>query len=101
MKRASGFWGARSVLFRTAKESVLRAEKYATIHRRRRKRDFRRLWITRISAACRALGMPYAHFMSGLKKAKIELNRKVLADIAIRDANGFASLVSQARTALA
>jgi large subunit ribosomal protein L20 len=101
MKRAKGFWGARSVLYRTAKEAVAHAMKYATIHRRQRKRVFRSLWIVRISAACRELGMPYAQFIRGLKKANIDLNRKSLADIALRDGNGFAQLVNRARTALA
>ena len=101
MKRAKGFWGARSLLFRKAKEAVMHADKYATAHRRRRKREYRSLWIVRISAACRNLGVSYSQFMHGLKKANIDLNRKVLADIAVRDGGDFASLVKQAQAALA
>ena len=100
LKQARGYWGGRSALYRTAKESVARAEKYSTIHRRTRKRDFRRLWITRISAACRSLGINYSQFIRGLKKANVDLNRKILADLAVRDKEGFSNLVSQARSAL-
>ena len=100
MKQASGYWGSRSTLYRTALEAVARAEKYATIHRRTRKRDFRRLWILRISAACRQLGTNYSQFIRGLGKAHIELNRKMLAELAVRDADGFAKLVNRAQAAL-
>ena len=100
LKRARGFWGGRSALYRTALESVARAEKYATCHRRLRKRDFRRLWILRINAACRQLGINYSQFIRGLKKAKIELNRKILAEVAVRDSEAFAQIVSRAQAAL-
>ena len=99
LQRAKGFWGARSVLFRTAHDAVTRAEKYATIHRRTRKRDFRRLWILRINAACRQLGMNYSQIMNGLKQAKVDLNRKMLADVAVRDSRAFADIAAQARSA--
>jgi large subunit ribosomal protein L20 len=81
-------------------EAVARAQKHATIHRRQKKRDFRRLWIVRINAACRQLGMTYSQFIRGLKEAKIDLNRKVLADLAVHDSDGFAELVTRARAAL-
>ena len=100
MKAAKGYWGGRSVLYRTALVAVARGEKFATIHRRQRKRVMRRLWILRINAACRQLGMTYSDFMNGLKKASIELNRKILADVAVRDSDGFAQLVNRAQSAL-
>ncbi len=100
LKQAKGYWGGRHALYRTAMEAVAKAQKYATIHRRRKKRDFRRLWILRISAACRAHGINYSRFIHGLKKANIELNRKVLADMAVRDAEGFEQLVSRVKAAL-
>jgi large subunit ribosomal protein L20 len=100
MRKARGYWGGRSVLYRTALEAVQRAEKFATKHRRERKRVYRRLWILRISAACRPLGINYSRFMAGLKKAQIELNRKILADLAVHDAPGFAELVERAKASL-
>ena len=98
-KRAKGFRGGRSKLLRTMKETVIRADVYATRDRRRRKRDFRRLWITRINAAVRMRGMRYSEFIYGLKRAKIELDRKSLADIAVRDAATFDKIVELAKAA--
>jgi len=100
LKQASGYWGAKSKLFKTAKEQVMKSGQYAFRDRRARKRDFRRLWITRISAACRANGMPYGRFIEALRKAGIDLDRKVLADVAVADAQGFTALVEQAKTKL-
>jgi len=97
LKLAKGYFSARSRLFRTATESVDRAQAYAFRDRRARKRDFRRLWIARINAAARAEGMTYSSLMGGLRKAGVELDRKVMADIAARDAEGFAKLVEVAR----
>ncbi len=96
LKAAKGYWGGRSKRFRMAKESVERAWKFAYAHRKRKKRDFRRLWILRISAAVRQHGMTYSRFMHGLKTAGIEIDRKMLADLAVRDASAFAELVSKA-----
>ena len=101
LELAKGFRGARSKLFRQATEAVDRAQCLATIHRKLRKRDFRRLWIARINAAVRNEGMTYSRFTDGLKKAGIEINRKMLSEIAIADAEGFKALVAQARGALA
>src|SRR5688500_16531869 len=89
---AKGYWGTKSKLHRSAKEAVDRGLKYAYRDRRRRKRDFRRLWIIRIAAAARLNNISYSKFMSGLKKAGIELDRKILADMAARDAEAFKSL---------
>ncbi|MFQ5653717.1 MAG: 50S ribosomal protein L20 [Planctomycetota bacterium] len=100
LKKARGYRGGRSRLYRTARESVIRSEAYATKHRRLRKRDFRRLWITRISAACSSRGLPYSRFMHGLRGAGIELDRKVLSDLAIRNPEAFDSLVEAARAEL-
>jgi len=93
LKAAQGFRGTRRRLYRAAKEAVKHALKYAYIHRRTRKREFRRLWIARINAASRANGLPYSRFMAGLKREGIELNRKILAEIAVRDPQAFAKLV--------
>lgn len=101
LKQASGYWGAKSRLFKTAKEQVMKSGNYAYRDRRVRKREFRRLWITRISAACRANGMPYGRFIEALTKAGIDLDRKVLADMAVADAQGFSALVEQAKSQLA
>lgn len=101
LSRAKGYWGARSRLFKTAKEAVMHSMQYAYRDRRTRKRDFRRLWITRISAACRLNGMTYNRFMEGLNKAGIEVDRKVLADVAVRDAESFTKLVDDAKSRLA
>jgi len=99
LKSARGSYGGRRKLYRTAKESVQKGLAYAYAHRRRRKRDFRRLWITRINAAARLYGLSYSLFMNGLKKAGIILDRKVLADMAIRDRDGFAKLAELASKA--
>jgi len=100
LKSAKGYVGGRGRLYRTAKETVIRALAYAFRDRRRRKRDFRRLWITRISAATQLRGMSYSRFMDGLRKSGVELDRKVLADIALREPEIFAGLVKQAQSAL-
>ena len=99
-KRVKGFRGGRSKLLRTAKESLIRAEAFATKHRRKKKGDWRRLWIVRINAACRSRGMNYSQFIRGLKAAEIDLNRKMLADLAVRDSEAFDTLVSQAQAAI-
>jgi len=96
LKQASGYWGGKSRLFKTAKEQVMKSGQYAYRDRRARKRDFRRLWIARISAACRANGMPYGRFIEALRRAGIDLDRKVLADMAVADAQGFVALVEKA-----
>jgi large subunit ribosomal protein L20 len=93
LKHASGFHSARSRLFAYAKEVVMKAWVYAYAHRKRKKRDFRRLWIARINAAARANGTTYSRLMHGLKNSKIALDRKVLSDIAIQDPNGFTQVV--------
>jgi large subunit ribosomal protein L20 len=101
MKRAKGFYGGHHRHIRTAIEVIDRADHYAFRDRRARKRDFRRLWITRISAACRALGLKYSEFINGLTKAKVGLDRKMLADLAVRDEAAFGALVETAKKALA
>lgn len=100
LKLARGYWGAKSKHFKMAKEAVMKSGNYAYIGRKQRKRDFRRLWITRISAGCRANGVNYSSFMNGLKKAGITLNRKVLSEIAIADPEAFTALVEKAKSAL-
>ena len=100
LKLAKGYWGAKSKHFKMAKEAVMKSGNYAYIGRRLRKRDFRRLWITRISAACKMNGMNYSTFMNGIKKANVDLNRKMLSEIAIADAAGFTALCEQAKAAL-
>lgn len=97
LKLAKGFYGAQSKQYRTANQAVMRSMQNAYIGRKRRKRDFRRLWITRISAACKQNGTNYSTFMNGLKKADITLNRKMLAEIAVSDPAGFAKLVEQVK----
>jgi len=97
LKQAKGYWGGRRRLYRSAAETVLRALAFAHRDRRAKKRQFRSLWILRINAACRALGMTYSGFMSGLKKAGVNLDRKVLADLAVSDPAGFSRLVETAR----
>ena len=92
-KLAKGYWGAKSKQYRAASEQVRRSLRYAYTGRKLRKRDFRRLWIVRINAATRANGMSYSTFINGLKKANVNVNRKMLADMAINDAAGFAALV--------
>ena len=100
LKLAKGYYQGKSKLFRTAKEAVMKSGQYAYIGRKQRKRDFRRLWITRISAAAKMNGMNYSTFMNGLKKAGITLNRKMLSEIAIADAAAFTALTEQAKEAL-
>ena len=100
LKLAKGYWGAKSKHFKMAKQAVMKSGNYAFIGRKARKRDFRRLWITRISAACRMNGVSYSVFMNGLKKANIALNRKMLAEIAVNDAAAFTALVEKAKAAL-
>lgn len=93
LKRAKGFRGSASRTFRPAKQAVTKALRYATVHRKLKKRDFRGLWIIRIGAATKDLGVSYSRFISGLKKAKIDLNRKVLAEMAVSDHQAFKKLV--------
>ena len=100
LELAKGFRGRRSKTFRTATEAVDRARRMATIHRKLKKRDFRRLWITRISAAVAPFGINYSRFMNGLKKAGIEMNRKALSEMAIADPKAFEALVETAKKAL-
>lgn len=100
LKMAKGYFGAKSKRFKMAKQAVMKSGNYAYIGRKQKKRDFRRLWITRISAACKANGVNYSTFMNGLKKANIELNRKMLSEIAIADPAAFTSLVEKAKAAL-
>lgn len=99
-KKVKGFTGGRGTLLRTAKETLIRAEAYAFRDRRVRKREFRRLWITRLSAAAAEHGLRYSQLIHGLTKAKIELDRKVLSELAINDPAGFAQIVEQAKAAL-
>ncbi len=98
MKAAKGNFGGRRKLFQTAAETVMRSLQFAYEHRRKRKRDFRRLWIARINAATRLHGMSYSTFMAGLKRAQVTVNRKVLADLAVNDADAFTRLVELARS---
>ena len=101
LELAKGFYGGRSKRFRTATEAVDHAKRYATVHRKLRKRDYRSLWIVRINAAVRALDFTYSRFIEGLNKAGIALNRKILADLAVNDPAAFEDLVKQAKAALA
>ena len=100
LKLAKGYFGRKSKLFKVANQQVMKSLSYAYRDRKRRKRDFRRLWITRINAAARLNGLSYSRFMNGLKKAGIELDRKVLADLAVNDKTGFTALCEQAKTVL-
>jgi large subunit ribosomal protein L20 len=100
LKLAKGYWGAKRKHFKMANEAVMKSGNYAYVGRRLKKRDFRKLWITRISAACKLNGMNYSTFMNGLKKAGITLNRKMLSEIAINDAAGFTALTEKAKAAL-
>lgn len=100
LKLAKGYFGGKSKLYKTANEAVMKSLSYAYVGRRLKKRDFRRLWITRISAECKVNGINYSRFMNGLKKAGIVLNRKVLADMAVCDKAAFAALVEKAKAAL-
>ena len=100
LKAAKGYWGAKSKHFKMAKQAVLKSGNYAFAGRKLKKRDFRRLWIARISAQAKVNGMNYSTFMHGLKKTGINLNRKMLAEIAVSDKEAFAALVAQAKAAL-
>ena len=100
LKLAKGYRGAKSKLFKTANQAVMKSLVYAYIGRKHKKRDFRRLWITRISAAAKMNGMNYSRFMNGLKKANININRKMLSEIAINDGEAFAKLVQTAKASL-
>ncbi len=100
LKAAKGYYGSKSKHFKMAKQAVMKSGNYAYIGRKQKKRDFRSLWITRISAGCKANDMNYSRFMCGLKKAGINLNRKMLSEIAIYDKEGFAALVEKAKAAL-
>ncbi len=100
LKLAKGYRGAKSKQFRTAKQAVMKSLVYSYIGRKQRKRDFRRLWITRISAAAKMNGINYSQFMNGLKKAGIDMNRKMLSEIAIADPAAFTALVEKAKAAL-
>ncbi len=97
LKLAKGYWGDKSKKYRVANQAVMKSGNYAYRDRKVKKRDFRRLWITRINAAARINGMSYSTFISGLKKNGVEVNRKVLADLAVHDADAFANLVDIAR----
>lgn len=99
LKLAKGYFGSKSRHFKMAKQAVMKSGNYAYIGRKHKKRDFRRLWITRISAACKANGVNYSTFMNGLKKAGVTLNRKMLSEIAIADPAAFTALVEQAKAA--
>ena len=100
LKLAKGYFGSKSKHFKMAKQAVMKSGQYAYIGRKQKKRDFRRLWITRISAACKINGVNYSTFMNGLKKAGITLNRKMLSEIAISDPAGFTAIVEKAKAAL-
>ena len=100
LKLAKGYWGSKSRHFKMAKQAVMKSGNYAYIGRKQKKRDFRRLWITRISAACKQNGMNYSTFMNGLKKAGITLNRKMLSEIAIADEAAFKALVEKAKASV-
>ena len=100
LKSAKGYWGSKSKHFKMAKQAVMKSGNYAFIGRKLKKREFRKLWITRISAEAKNNGMNYSTFMNGLKKAGVTLNRKMLAEIAVSDKAGFAKLVEQAKAAL-
>ena len=101
LKLAKGYYGSKHTLFKTAKEQVINSYYYAYRDRRQKKRDFRKLWITRINAAARLNGLSYSQLMHGLKLAEIDINRKMLADLAVHDAVAFTALADQAKTALA
>lgn len=100
LKLAKGYWGSKSRHFKMAKQAVMKSGNYAYIGRKQKKRDFRRLWISRINAACRANGTNYSAFMNGLKKAGITLNRKMLSEIAIADEAAFKALVEKAKASV-
>ena len=100
LKAAKGYWGAKSKHFKVAKQAVMKSGNYAFAGRKMKKRDFRSLWITRISAQAKVCGMNYSTMMHGLKKAGIELNRKMLAELAVSDKEAFAAIAAQAKAAL-
>lgn len=100
LKLAKGYWGAKSKLFKTANQAVMKSLKYAYTGRKLKKRDFRRLWITRINAQAKVCGINYSRFMNGLKKSGIDLNRKMLAELAVNDKTAFAELVEIAKKAI-
>ncbi len=100
LKLAKGYWGSKSKHFKMAKQAVMKSGNYAYIGRKQKKREFRQLWIARISAAAKANGMNYSTFMNGIKKAGIALNRKMLSEIAINDPAGFTAIVEKAKAAL-
>lgn len=100
LKAAKGYWGAKSKHFKMAKQAVMKSGNYAYIGRKQKKRDFRSLWITRISAQAKVNGINYSHFMHGLKKSGIDLNRKMLAELAVSDKEAFAELAEKAKSAL-
>ena len=100
LKLAKGYWGAKSKHFKMAKQAVMKSGNYAYVGRKQKKRDFRQLWITRISAAAKMNGMNYSTLMNGLKKADITLNRKMLSEIAINDPDGFTAIAEKAKAAL-
>ena len=101
LKAAKGYWGSKSKHFKMAKQAVLKSGNYAYVGRKQKKRDFRKLWITRISAQAKVCGMNYSTLMHGLKLAGIDLNRKMLAEIAVSDKEAFAAIAEQAKAALA
>ncbi len=101
LKKAKGYYGARRKTYRTAKQAVIKAGQYAYRDRKQRKRQFRQLWIARINAAARQCGLSYSRFINGLKKANIEIDRKVLADIAVYDSVAFAALAEKAKATIA
>jgi len=101
LKKAKGYYGARSRVYRVAKQAVIKASQYAYRDRKQKKRQFRALWIARINAGVRQFGLTYSQFMNGLKKADIQIDRKVLADLAVHDIQTFETIVKEARAALA
>lgn len=101
LRQAKGYYGNRSKIYRVANQAVMRSLRYSYSHRKLRKRDFRKLWIARINAACRMNDMSYSRFINGLNKANVEINRKVLSDLAITDPKAFSDLVEVAKKALA
>lgn len=100
LKQAKGYYGARSRVFRVAKQAVIKAGQYAYRDRRQRKRQFRQLWIARINAGARTSGLSYSKFINGLKKASVEIDRKILADLAVHEKAAFAALVEKAKQSL-
>ena len=101
LKLAKGYWGAKSKHFKMANEQVMKSLTYAYVGRKQKKRNFRQLWITRISAACKMNGMNYSNFMHGLKLANVDMNRKMLAEMAVNDKEGFTALAEAAKAKLA